>query len=69
MCGEGVAALSMSELTSFFFFNDKFYSFMFLSLWSDLCLKWRVLPSPSNYEEEFPDMWICANNPNNLENR
>ncbi|XP_042115324.1 MORC family CW-type zinc finger protein 1 [Peromyscus maniculatus bairdii] len=34
----------------------------------DLCLKWRVLPSPSNYEEEFPDMWICANNPNNLEN-
>ncbi|XP_059133717.1 MORC family CW-type zinc finger protein 1 [Peromyscus eremicus] len=34
----------------------------------NLCLKWRVLPSPSNYEEEFPDMWICANNPNNLEN-
>ncbi|XP_036059742.1 MORC family CW-type zinc finger protein 1 [Onychomys torridus] len=34
----------------------------------DLCLKWRVLPSPSNHEEEFPDMWICANNPNNLEN-
>ncbi|XP_041911752.1 MORC family CW-type zinc finger protein 1 [Arvicola amphibius] len=34
----------------------------------DLCLKWRVLPSPSNYQEESPDMWICANNPNNLEN-
>ncbi|KAL1788950.1 MORC family CW-type zinc finger protein 1 [Sigmodon hispidus] len=34
----------------------------------DLCLKWRVLPSLSNYQEEFPDMWICANNPNSLEN-
>ncbi|XP_051005970.1 MORC family CW-type zinc finger protein 1 [Acomys russatus] len=35
----------------------------------DLCLKWRVLPSSSNYQEkEFLDIWICANNPNNLEN-
>ncbi|XP_003500120.1 MORC family CW-type zinc finger protein 1 [Cricetulus griseus] len=34
----------------------------------DLCLKWRVLPFLSNYQEEFPDMWICANNPNNLGN-
>ncbi|KAM5281136.1 MORC family CW-type zinc finger protein 1 [Ctenodactylus gundi] len=35
----------------------------------DLCLKWRVLPSSANYKEkEFLDMWICANNPNLLEN-
>ncbi|MBZ3871210.1 MORC family CW-type zinc finger protein 1, partial [Sciurus carolinensis] len=35
----------------------------------DLCLKWRVLPSSTNYQEkEFHDMWICANNPNLLEN-
>ncbi|CAH6792387.1 Morc1 [Phodopus roborovskii] len=34
----------------------------------NLCLKWRVLPFLSNYEEEFPDMWICANNPNNMGN-
>ncbi|EDK98094.1 MORC family CW-type zinc finger protein 1 [Mus musculus] len=35
----------------------------------DLCLKWRVLPSSSNYQEKgLPDLWICASNPNNLEN-
>ncbi|XP_004436683.1 PREDICTED: MORC family CW-type zinc finger protein 1 [Ceratotherium simum simum] len=35
----------------------------------DLCLKWRVLPSSTNYQEkEFFDIWICANNPNLLEN-
>uniref|UniRef100_A0A2I3HWL4 MORC family CW-type zinc finger protein 1 n=1 Tax=Nomascus leucogenys TaxID=61853 RepID=A0A2I3HWL4_NOMLE len=35
----------------------------------DLCLKWRVLPSSTNYQEkEFFDVWICANNPNRLEN-
>ncbi|XP_006873378.1 PREDICTED: MORC family CW-type zinc finger protein 1 [Chrysochloris asiatica] len=35
----------------------------------DLCLKWRVLPSNANYQEkEFLDIWICANNPNPLEN-
>ncbi|XP_008839656.1 MORC family CW-type zinc finger protein 1 [Nannospalax galili] len=35
----------------------------------DLCLKWRVLPSSSTYQEkESLDMWICANNPNHLEN-
>ncbi|XP_037381490.1 MORC family CW-type zinc finger protein 1 isoform X2 [Talpa occidentalis] len=35
----------------------------------DLCLKWRVLPSSTNYlEKEFLDIWICANNPNLLEN-
>ncbi|XP_058152442.1 MORC family CW-type zinc finger protein 1 [Dasypus novemcinctus] len=35
----------------------------------DLCLKWRVLPSSVHYqEEEFLDIWICANNPNPLEN-
>ncbi|GAB5576414.1 MORC family CW-type zinc finger protein 1 isoform X2 [Prionailurus iriomotensis] len=35
----------------------------------DLCLKWRVLPSSINYQEkEFFDLWICANNPNILEN-
>ncbi|PNI64181.1 MORC1 isoform 2 [Pan troglodytes] len=35
----------------------------------DLCLKWRVLPSSTNYQEkEFFDIWICANNPNRLEN-
>ncbi|XP_077627937.1 MORC family CW-type zinc finger protein 1 [Crocuta crocuta] len=35
----------------------------------DLCLKWRVLPSSINYQEkEFFDLWICANNPNLLEN-
>ncbi|XP_049713842.1 MORC family CW-type zinc finger protein 1 [Elephas maximus indicus] len=35
----------------------------------DLCLKWRVLPSSTNYQEkEFLDIWICANNPNPLEN-
>uniref|UniRef100_A0A2K6G262 MORC family CW-type zinc finger 1 n=1 Tax=Propithecus coquereli TaxID=379532 RepID=A0A2K6G262_PROCO len=35
----------------------------------DLCLKWRVLPSSTNYQEkEFVDLWICANNPNLLEN-
>ncbi|EDM11113.1 similar to microrchidia (predicted), isoform CRA_b [Rattus norvegicus] len=35
----------------------------------DLCLKWRVLPSSSSYQGKgFPDIWICANNPNNLEN-
>nr|XP_020006809.1 LOW QUALITY PROTEIN: MORC family CW-type zinc finger protein 1 [Castor canadensis] len=35
----------------------------------DLCLKWRVLPSSTNYQEkEFVDMWICANNPNLSEN-
>ncbi|XP_032708520.1 MORC family CW-type zinc finger protein 1 [Lontra canadensis] len=35
----------------------------------DLCLKWRVLPSSITYQEkEFFDLWICANNPNLLEN-
>ncbi|XP_011732431.2 MORC family CW-type zinc finger protein 1 isoform X6 [Macaca nemestrina] len=35
----------------------------------DLCLKWRVLPSSTDYQEkEFFDIWICANNPNRLEN-
>nr|XP_012632665.2 LOW QUALITY PROTEIN: MORC family CW-type zinc finger protein 1 [Microcebus murinus] len=35
----------------------------------DLCLKWRVLPSSTNYQEkELLDLWICANNPNLLEN-
>ncbi|XP_037668152.1 LOW QUALITY PROTEIN: MORC family CW-type zinc finger protein 1 [Choloepus didactylus] len=35
----------------------------------DLCLKWRVLPSSTNYQEkECLDIWICANNPNPLEN-
>nr|XP_003421292.1 MORC family CW-type zinc finger protein 1 [Loxodonta africana] len=35
----------------------------------DLCLKWRVLPSSTNYQEkEFLDIWICANNPNPVEN-
>ncbi|XP_006895413.1 PREDICTED: MORC family CW-type zinc finger protein 1 [Elephantulus edwardii] len=35
----------------------------------DICLKWRVLPSSTNYQEkEFPDIWICANNPNPMEN-
>ncbi|XP_028611437.1 MORC family CW-type zinc finger protein 1 [Grammomys surdaster] len=35
----------------------------------DVCLKWRVLPSSSNYQEKgFPDVWICTNNVNNLEN-
>ncbi|XP_045142084.1 MORC family CW-type zinc finger protein 1 [Echinops telfairi] len=35
----------------------------------DLCLKWRVLPSSANYQEkDFLDIWICANNPNPLEN-
>ncbi|XP_046514730.1 MORC family CW-type zinc finger protein 1 [Equus quagga] len=35
----------------------------------DLCLKWRVLPPTTNYQEkEFFDIWICANNPNLLEN-
>ncbi|XP_048071024.2 MORC family CW-type zinc finger protein 1 [Ursus arctos] len=35
----------------------------------DLCLKWRVLPSSiTNQEKEFFDLWICANNPNLLEN-
>ncbi|EHA98892.1 MORC family CW-type zinc finger protein 1, partial [Heterocephalus glaber] len=34
----------------------------------DLCLKWRVLSSSTNYQkEEFLDTWICANNPNHLE--
>ncbi|XP_076974559.1 MORC family CW-type zinc finger protein 1 [Tamandua tetradactyla] len=36
----------------------------------DLCLKWRVLPPSTNYQEkEFLDIWICANNPNPSENR
>uniref|UniRef100_A0A8B9WWK1 MORC family CW-type zinc finger 1 n=1 Tax=Bos mutus grunniens TaxID=30521 RepID=A0A8B9WWK1_BOSMU len=35
----------------------------------DLCLKWRVLPPSTNYQEkEFFDIWICANNPNLSEN-
>ncbi|KAI5948502.1 MORC family CW-type zinc finger protein 1 [Manis javanica] len=35
----------------------------------DLCLKWRVLPPPVNFQEkDFFDIWICANNPNHLEN-
>nr|XP_019598477.1 PREDICTED: MORC family CW-type zinc finger protein 1 [Rhinolophus sinicus] len=35
----------------------------------DICLKWRVLPSSANYQEkEFFDIWMCANNPNVLEN-
>ncbi|XP_027437532.2 MORC family CW-type zinc finger protein 1 [Zalophus californianus] len=35
----------------------------------DLCLKWRILPSSVTYQEkEFFDLWICANNPNPLEN-
>ncbi|XP_045707785.1 MORC family CW-type zinc finger protein 1 [Phyllostomus hastatus] len=35
----------------------------------DLCLKWRVLPLSTNYQEkEFVDIWICAYNPNRLEN-
>ncbi|XP_067595045.1 MORC family CW-type zinc finger protein 1 [Pseudorca crassidens] len=35
----------------------------------DLCLKWRVLPPSTNYQEkEIYDIWICANNANLLEN-
>ncbi|XP_055965396.1 MORC family CW-type zinc finger protein 1 [Sorex fumeus] len=35
----------------------------------DLCLKWRVLPTSTNYQDkESVDIWICANNPNLLEN-
>ncbi|XP_074070544.1 MORC family CW-type zinc finger protein 1 [Macrotis lagotis] len=35
----------------------------------DLCLKWRVLPSSDDYKKrENLDNWICANNPNLLEN-
>uniref|UniRef100_H0VSX0 MORC family CW-type zinc finger protein 1 n=1 Tax=Cavia porcellus TaxID=10141 RepID=H0VSX0_CAVPO len=35
----------------------------------DLCLKWRVLPSSTNYQKkEFLDTWICADNPNRLDN-
>eukprot|EP00069_Balaena_mysticetus_P012224 bmy_21579T0 len=35
----------------------------------DLCLKWRVLPPSTNYQEkETFDIWICANNANLLEN-
>ncbi|XP_064351708.1 LOW QUALITY PROTEIN: MORC family CW-type zinc finger protein 1 [Camelus dromedarius] len=35
----------------------------------DLCLKWRVLPSSTHYQEkESFDIWICANNPNLQEN-
>ncbi|KAM5275750.1 MORC family CW-type zinc finger protein 1 [Hipposideros larvatus] len=35
----------------------------------DICLKWRVLPSSANYQEkDFFDIWMCANNPNPLEN-
>ncbi|KAM8770504.1 MORC family CW-type zinc finger protein 1 [Rhynchonycteris naso] len=35
----------------------------------DLCLKWRVLPPSTDIQdEELADMWICANNPNLLEN-
>uniref|UniRef100_G1LUD5 MORC family CW-type zinc finger 1 n=2 Tax=Ailuropoda melanoleuca TaxID=9646 RepID=G1LUD5_AILME len=35
----------------------------------DLCLKWRVLPPSITYQEkEFFDFWVCANNPNLLEN-
>ncbi|XP_045439739.1 MORC family CW-type zinc finger protein 1 [Pipistrellus kuhlii] len=35
----------------------------------DLCLKWRVLPPSTDYEEkELLDIWICANNPNLSEN-
>ncbi|KAM9635883.1 MORC family CW-type zinc finger protein 1 [Trichechus inunguis] len=35
----------------------------------DLCLKWRVLPSSTDYEgKEFLGIWICADNPNPLEN-
>ncbi|CAI9169355.1 unnamed protein product [Rangifer tarandus platyrhynchus] len=34
----------------------------------DLCLKWRVLPPTDYQEKEFFDIWICANNPNCLEN-
>ncbi|XP_059778161.1 MORC family CW-type zinc finger protein 1 isoform X2 [Balaenoptera ricei] len=35
----------------------------------DLCLKWRVLPPSTNYQEkEIFDIWICANNANLLEN-
>ncbi|XP_006164268.1 MORC family CW-type zinc finger protein 1 [Tupaia chinensis] len=35
----------------------------------DLCLKWRVLPSSTDYQDkEFLDVWICANHPNPLEN-
>ncbi|XP_054568068.1 MORC family CW-type zinc finger protein 1 [Eptesicus fuscus] len=35
----------------------------------DLCLKWRVLPPSTDYQEkELLDIWICANNPNLSEN-
>ncbi|ELK18150.1 MORC family CW-type zinc finger protein 1 [Pteropus alecto] len=35
----------------------------------NICLKWRVLPSSTNHQEkEDFDIWICANNPNLLEN-
>ncbi|XP_065769918.1 MORC family CW-type zinc finger protein 1 [Muntiacus reevesi] len=35
----------------------------------DLCLKWRVLPPSTDYQEkDFFDIWICANNPNRSEN-
>ncbi|KAB0355436.1 hypothetical protein FD755_021944 [Muntiacus reevesi] len=35
----------------------------------NLCLKWRVLPPSTDYQEkDFFDIWICANNPNRSEN-
>ncbi|XP_066097301.1 MORC family CW-type zinc finger protein 1 [Saccopteryx bilineata] len=35
----------------------------------DLCLKWRVLPPSTDIQgEELADMWVCAKNPNLLEN-
>ncbi|XP_054984957.1 MORC family CW-type zinc finger protein 1 [Sorex araneus] len=35
----------------------------------DLCLKWRILPTSTNYQDkESADIWICANNTNLLEN-
>ncbi|XP_049641562.1 MORC family CW-type zinc finger protein 1 [Suncus etruscus] len=35
----------------------------------DLCLKWRILPSSTNYlDKNAFDIWICAHNPNLSEN-
>ncbi|XP_055275368.1 MORC family CW-type zinc finger protein 1 [Moschus berezovskii] len=34
----------------------------------DLCLKWRVLPPSTNYQDKEFDIWICANNSNLSEN-
>lgn len=37
---------------------------------TDMCLKWRTLPFQlSSVEQDYPDTWVCAMNPDPEQDR